>query len=48
MPDAVDQLRQFAPQLDRIVELALGANLELDLALSGPQTLHRGLCGRAA
>jgi NADPH:quinone reductase len=35
---AVDQLREFAPQLDRIVELALGANLELDLALSGPQT----------
>jgi NADPH2:quinone reductase len=37
--DAVDQLRAFAPQLDRIVELALGANLELDLALSGPQTV---------
>jgi NADPH:quinone reductase len=24
--------------MDRIVELALGANLELDLAVSGPQT----------
>jgi NADPH:quinone reductase len=36
--DAAEQLRSFAPQLDRIVELALGANLELDLALSGPQT----------
>jgi len=36
--DAADQLRAFAPQLDRIVELALGANLELDLAVSGPQT----------
>ena len=35
---AADQLREFAPQMDRIVELALGANLELDLALSGPQT----------
>lgn len=35
--DAAGQLRSFAP-LDRIVELALGANLELDLALSGPQT----------
>lgn len=35
---ATDQLREFAPQMDRIVELALGANLELDLALSGPQT----------
>jgi len=36
--DAADQLRAFAPQMDRIVELALGANLELDLAVSGPQT----------
>ena len=37
-PDAAGQLRAFAPQIDRIVELALGANLELDLALSGPGT----------
>jgi len=36
-PDAADQIRPYAP-LDRIVELALGANLQLDLALSGPQT----------
>jgi len=36
--DAADQLRAFAPQMDRIVELALGANLKLDLAVSGPQT----------
>jgi NADPH2:quinone reductase len=36
--EAADQLRAFAPQMDRIVELALGANLELDLAVSGPQT----------
>ncbi len=36
-PDAVEQIRPYAP-LDRIVELALGANLDLDLALSGPQT----------
>ena len=36
--DAVEQLRGFAAQLDRIVEVALGANLELDLALSGPGT----------
>jgi NADPH2:quinone reductase len=36
--DAADQLKAFAPQMDRIVELALGANLELDLAVSGPQT----------
>lgn len=36
--DAADQLKAFAPQMDRIVELALGANLELDLAVSGPHT----------
>jgi NADPH:quinone reductase len=35
---AADQLRGFAAPLDRIVEVALGANLELDLALSGPGT----------
>jgi NADPH:quinone reductase len=37
-PDAADQVRAFAPTMDRIIELALGANLELDLAVSGPQT----------
>ena len=36
--DAAEQLRSFAPQMDRIVEVALGANLELDLAVSGPHT----------
>ncbi len=36
--DAADELRAFAPQMDRIVELAIGTNLDLDLALSGPQT----------
>jgi NADPH:quinone reductase len=36
---AVDQLRAFSPQFDRIVEVALGANLDIDLALSGPQTV---------
>ena len=36
--DAAEQLRAFAPQFDRIVEVALGANLELDLAVSGPRT----------
>jgi NADPH2:quinone reductase len=34
---AIEQIRSLAP-LDRIVEVALGANLELDLAVSGPQT----------
>jgi NADPH:quinone reductase len=37
-PDAAERLKSFAPKMDRIVELALGANLELDLAVSGPQT----------
>jgi NADPH:quinone reductase len=36
--DAADQLRAFAPQMDRIVELAIGTNLDLDLAVSGPDT----------
>lgn len=36
-PDAAGQLRSLAP-LDRVVELALGVNLALDLALSGPAT----------
>ena len=37
-PGARDAVRSFAPTVDRIVELALGANLELDLAVSGPGT----------
>ncbi len=37
-PGAADQLRAFAPTMDRIVEVALGANLALDLAVSGPST----------
>jgi NADPH:quinone reductase len=37
-PDAAEQLRTFAPEMDRIVEVALGANLDLDLAVSGPRT----------
>jgi NADPH2:quinone reductase len=36
--DAIEQVRSFAAPLDRIVELALGANLQLDLAVCGPQT----------
>jgi NADPH2:quinone reductase len=35
--DAAAQLASFAP-VDRVIEVALGANLELDLALSGPRT----------
>jgi NADPH2:quinone reductase len=37
--DAVDQVRSFAARVDRVVEVALGANLELDLAVSGPETV---------
>jgi NADPH:quinone reductase len=37
-PDAAERLKSFAPKMDRIVELALGANMDLDLAVSGPQT----------
>jgi NADPH2:quinone reductase len=34
--DAAEQIRSFAGQIDRVVELALGANLELDLAVVAP------------
>ncbi len=36
--DVVTRLRPFAGHLDRIIEVALGANLQTDLALSGPAT----------
>jgi NADPH:quinone reductase len=38
-PDAVDQIRAVARRVDRVVEVALGANLALDLALAGPGTV---------
>ena len=34
-PDAADQVRAFGP-VDRVIEVALGANLELDLAVTRP------------
>jgi NADPH2:quinone reductase len=34
-PDAADQVRVFGP-VDRVIEVALGANLQLDLATAGP------------
>jgi NADPH2:quinone reductase len=37
-PDAVQQIQAFAPAVDRVVELALGANLALDLAVARPLT----------
>jgi NADPH2:quinone reductase len=37
--DAVGQVRSFAERFDRVVEVALGANLALDLAVAGPETV---------
>ncbi|HEY0716430.1 MAG TPA: NADPH:quinone reductase [Streptosporangiaceae bacterium] len=37
--DVAAQVRPFAAQVDRIVEVALSANLDTDLALSGPETV---------
>jgi NADPH2:quinone reductase len=36
---AIDRVRGFAERVDRIVEVALGANLELDLAVAGAGTV---------
>jgi len=36
---APDQVRAFASPIDRVVEVALGPNLRLDLAVSGPETV---------
>ena len=38
-PDAADQIRAAAGQVDRIIELALGANLALDLAVIKPGSM---------
>ncbi len=38
-PDAIDQIKAFAQVVDRVAEVALGANLRLDLALAGPSTV---------
>lgn len=38
-PDAAEQVRKAAPRVDRVVEVALGANLELDLAVAAPGTV---------
>ena len=38
-PDAAGKLKAVAERVDRVVEVALGANLGLDLALAGPGTV---------
>jgi NADPH:quinone reductase len=37
--DVAEQVRPFAERVDRVVEVALDANLQTDLALSGPETV---------
>lgn len=37
--DVIDQVTAFAPTVDRVVEVDLGANLDLDLAVSAPNTV---------
>ena len=37
--DVAAQVRPFSARVDRVIEVALGANLETDLALSGPETV---------
>ncbi len=37
--DAADQVRSFADRFDRVVEVALGANMSLDLAVAGHETV---------
>ncbi|HWG13730.1 MAG TPA: NADPH:quinone reductase [Streptosporangiaceae bacterium] len=37
--DVAGQVRPFAAQVDRVIEVALTANLDADLALSGPETV---------
>jgi NADPH:quinone reductase len=36
--DALERIRAFAPTVDRVVEVNLGANLDLDLALARPDS----------
>jgi NADPH2:quinone reductase len=37
--DAIEQVKAFTPVMDRVIEVALGANLGLDLAVAGPSTV---------
>jgi NADPH:quinone reductase len=37
--NVIEQVKEFSPVVDRVVEVALGTNLQLDLAVSGPSTV---------
>jgi NADPH:quinone reductase len=37
--DVASQVRALSARVDRVIEVALGANLQTDLALSGPETV---------
>jgi NADPH2:quinone reductase len=47
-PDAAQQVQAFAPAVDRVIEVALGANLELDLAVVRPRAVVVTYAGEAA
>lgn len=38
-PGAAEQIKTIAPHVDRVIEVALGTNLALDLAVAGPETV---------
>jgi NADPH:quinone reductase len=47
-PGAADQIRLVTKHVDRVIEVALGANLPLDLAVSRPGTVIVGYAAEAA
>ncbi|MGH3151563.1 MAG: NADPH:quinone reductase [Streptosporangiaceae bacterium] len=46
--DAIQQIHTFVPAVDRVIELALGANLALDLAVAHPGTTIMTYAAEAA
>jgi NADPH:quinone reductase len=46
--DAAEQIRAFAPAVDRVIEVALGANLALDLAVARAGTTVATYAAEAA
>ena len=46
--NAIGRLKAFAPVADRVIEVALGANLALDLAVAGPSTVVIGYAADGA